>query len=345
MASFRTGLAAILWLVTASPLFAEEKPDENCLDDDMNNRCEAVAQAAQRALYAAQPIEQLAETNMLLLRAFFVDGYGNDVGMAQLDRRPGEEPRILFTFPGLGAGKPRTLERIIDTSLLDTLVERSARFDATLPPEPLPEGVISVCLHSWVVTVEMIDEDGKIRRKTEDACSHELAVPLAFAMADTAVAADPACTAIDPEYTRNSVTRLGSCNMLAGDRQVAAIAWNGLEAANWLDPNNGEEASVRAKLKYDVELLWAGEELVKGWQPVLDRLKVASEGDWYVKAVTGLDHRTARADLEFAVLVDGGEDGEDHYLVAAAPVAIEISDNRATISRIEVGEASTISVD
>jgi hypothetical protein len=256
-----TWLAAALLL----PLSAAAQP-ANCRDDRGQDRCAAQAQAKQRAGYGVQTIEEAARSKAHVLRVFFVDGYGQDTALITALRAPGAEPRVevsRFRRDAKEAADPVPMSAPIALATWEQLVTDARYADRSFAARPGEEAPI--CLHSWVVTLEIADPDGKLRRRTQDACSDGLAVSFGFALARATVAAIPACGLIADSTTRNDVTRLVACAGMHGDRAAAAEAWNWLDASPLgarTPPERG--AALGYAFRQDVRFVWAGRATVQG---------------------------------------------------------------------------------
>lgn len=256
-------LAAALALLPLASLNAQAP---NCRDDRGQDRCGATSQSKQRAAYGLMPIERLAEQKVHLMRTFFVDGYGNDAGAVTFARAPAQEPRmeVRFARPRNGGVAPAPLSTIIPVATWDKLVAESADFDRTFAPSAAG-GEVNICLHAWVATVEAVDVDGRIRRRTEGACDKGLAMRHAFRLAAAAVEALPACALLDPKKTRNDVTRLAECTLLAGDRAAAAQAYNTFQSTWFENPRGADFArALQYHFFEQVEFAWPGEVPVIG---------------------------------------------------------------------------------
>ncbi|UZK66964.1 hypothetical protein [Sphingomonas sp. M1-B02] len=262
-------LAFAFACLAAAPATAQSAPREaDCRDDSGQDRCLPEAQARQRAAYGVAPIDQVAAAKTVMMRAFFVDGYGRDAALVSFVRAPATEPRVDVRFPKADAGpaEPPSLTATVTAAVWDELVAEGRLFERKLAPAPA-SAMLSICLHSWVVTVEAVDANGSIRRKTEGACDAGLAVPFAFRLAKAAVAAMPACGLIDPETSRNDITRLGVCTMLGGDRQAAAQALNAYEATWFANPRGPDFArALQYQFHEQVDFAWPGLAPVKGSQ-------------------------------------------------------------------------------
>lgn len=204
----------------------------DCFDDNLTNRCSEAEQAGVRALLGVPTAEAELEAGVEMYRAFFVDGYGRNRPAVTFERRPGGSPRVVVN--GFGG---RRLEGAVSTEVW-TRVRTDARYvDRELAPAgPAAEdGSFMMCLHSWVVTVEVAEpsppdtSSSGVRRKTEDACGDGLAIPYAFGLAKAAIEALHPCDDLDPKQYRNDVERLAGCLGLEGDQLAVVEFLNGRE--------------------------------------------------------------------------------------------------------------------
>lgn len=266
-------LYLLLALTVATPAAAVAQdsspaPDE-CLDDNLSNRCDAEEQSRVRALLGVASIEDEAASRAIVYRAFFVDGYGRDMPAVSIERRPGQSPEVvIYGRDGRSTHAP------VSTEAWER-VRREARFADRVfePVEPTSPGV-GICLHSWVQTVEIANSprerfaDEPVRRRTEDACGGGVTTRFAFLLAETAAAEIPWCERLDADHERNSVTQLETCLMLSGDQMAAAELYNErLADARWMRSDEMDIGDVRAHLGVNTPhtLTW-GDEVISARQ-------------------------------------------------------------------------------
>lgn len=254
---------------TSAPALAQERPSRECGDDNGVDRCAAEQQQRVRELFGVPPIEELQAAGAEVRRAFFVDGYGRDQIALTFIRARGRDPMVSVHFKREKEGRvPPPIEALVPAETWETVLQRGQNFDRKLVP--LPEapanGAITICLHSWVSTVESVEAPKNaageltIRRITQNACGDSLAVDYSFELAALALPLFPFCEALDPRSQRNNVTRLTACGLLEGDRLAAANAFNkALELANI---NGADDAgAARYVFDYSAKLDWAGTQL------------------------------------------------------------------------------------
>lgn len=257
---FTTG-CALAQAERGSPL------NSDCHDDNMRDRCDAEVQRQVRALYNARPIEELAASDMQVRRAFYVDGYGQDMPMVSFERALGADPRVVVYVPMRSEGEsPHVLELTapVPLGVWNEVIAGTQHFDRSLMPlaaQTIDDEEITICLHSWVVTVEAADPRAErpVRRRTEDACNDGLAIDAAFDLARRAHALLPACNALRLDQYRNEVSLFWACAVLEGDRIAAA------EALNHATALNSAGRDTVGGLIHDAALLsWSGEPDVRG---------------------------------------------------------------------------------
>ena len=282
--------------VLLASLGTAQTPD--CRDDRGQDRCAAAAQAKQRALYGVEPAERLAERRTPTVRAFFVDGYGRDAGLVTFARAPGEEPRVEWRTTQGDRPAPALLSTILPVATWDEQLAEGRLFDRPLASR----GNDAICLHSWVVTVEAVDARGVVRRRTDDACGDGPAVRYGFSLAAAAVAAMPACALLDREKTRNDITRLTDCTMLAGDRAAAAQALNVVRSTWFLNPRGPDFARPLAYLFFDnARVAWPGDTPVTGMARASEAWATrASEGSIFIRRVIGETADRVRVEAVFS---------------------------------------------
>lgn len=223
-------IAAFLAAVAAG----QTEPPRDCRDDNWRDRCAVEDRTRVEGLLGIASIEAEAETEAEVYRARYVDGYGRDMPAVAFVRRPGQDPMVEVS-----GHDGRKMTAPVDPESWDVIVADSRFADralAPLPEEPRPSGSPPVppamCLHAWVVSVEMANSQlvrhktEPVRRATQSACGGELAVNYAFALAKHAVDALAPCQLLDENKQRNDVTILATCLGLEGDRFAAATLWN-----------------------------------------------------------------------------------------------------------------------
>jgi hypothetical protein len=209
-------------------------PSRDCRDDNLRDRCAAEDRARVEEMLGIAPIETEAESGAEVYRARYVDGYGRDMPAVAFTRRPGQDPMVEVS--GRDGRKMTTL---VDPDVWDAVVADSRFADRALAPlaEPAradgaPPIFEPICLHAWVVSVEMANtqimrnKTKPVRRATQSACGGELTVRYAFDLAKYAVEALAPCQLLDENKQRNHLTILATCLELEGDRFAAATLWN-----------------------------------------------------------------------------------------------------------------------
>lgn len=277
-------------LTLAVPAAAQEA---RCKDDRGQERCTTAAEAKQNALYGVPAIDDPTLRTSRTIRAFFVDGYGNDIGMIAFSRPDGSDPGVVWRAPGSADGKRpgRSMTAPVPLATWDTLVADGRYFERSFAPRATGSwNDAPICLHSWVVRVEAVDADGTLRRRTQDMCGDDtIAGRYGFSVAATAVATFPYCALLDLAKTRNNVTRLFDCSQLSGDRPAAAAAWNRYRSDWFANPRGPDFARAIAYLFYDsAEVSWPGKGTVTGMTAAA-QLWAASAGDthFFIERVVG----------------------------------------------------------
>lgn len=304
-------------LALAALLLPAAAPAQRCTDDRGQERCTTAAQAKQNALYDAPAIDDPALRTTRTIRAFFVDGYGNDIGMVAFARPEGSDPVVTWQAPRTTDGKvpPRSMTGPVPVATWDAIVADGRDFDRSFAPPPATtrRGAIPpppvICLHSWVVRVEAIAADGTLRRRTQDLCGDDaLAGRYGFRIAAAAVATLPYCMLLDRNKTRNDVTRLFDCSMLSGDRGAAAAALDRYRSDWFANPRGADFARAIAHLFFDeAEVTWPGKGTVAGIGPA-SQLWAANAGNnlFIVRRVVGETPDRARIEGQ---MIDRGTPG------------------------------------
>lgn len=213
---------------------SQAEPPRACRDDNWRDRCAAEDRARVENLLSIASIEEEARSESEVYRARYVDGYGRDLPVVAFVRRPGQDPTVEVS-----GTNGRKLTAPVGPESWDAIVAGSRFADRVLAPLPSqpnaagsPPSMASICLHAWVVSVEMANSQvarhktEPVRRATQSGCDGELTVDYAFDLAKRAVEALGRCQLLDEKKQRNSVTILETCLGLEGDRFAAATLWN-----------------------------------------------------------------------------------------------------------------------
>lgn len=289
----------------------------DCKDDRGVDRCAPAKQEEVRRRLGVRSIEDLAAQGAQVRRAFFVDGYGRDMPLVSFERMPGRGPGVTVTVQTRGnGGRDDRVEMSAPAPLRlwSKVLRRSEHFERALAPKrKAGADEVSICLHSWLATVEASEppaggKPGAVLRRTQDACDDGLAVAYAFELATYAVELLPPCDALERDQHRNEVVLLAACARLHGDRIAAAQTMNRYESDGFARPNRAEHAAVIAHLFYDhATIEWPGEASVRGSSPAAQL--------WTRKAVAGdrfrperfIGESANRVRVEGWVEQDGGE--------------------------------------
>ena len=262
------GVAVLTFIagLQAAPQLAGPR---ECLDDNGLNRCLPEVQARVRDKLGVASIDEEAEAGAEVYRAFFVDGYGQDMPAVAFERRRGQAPKaVVYGQDG------RRIEAPVSAQVWNRVRMESIHADRRLEPietASRADGMPSppqLCLHSWVQTVEMANTSPSrfgvetVRRRTEDACERGLATRFAFFLAEEAVQAIPPCDVLDKAQQRNRITQLASCFWLEGDRLTAAELRNARERIGprpGLDQNDPRAWRAALGTNGSPVLTWGGE--------------------------------------------------------------------------------------
>ena len=329
------GLLAALALAMSA---AQSLPVDDCRDDRGTDRCAAEAQERVRTLFGVQPIEAHRDAGDQIYRAFYVDGYGRDVVAISFLRRPGHDPELLVHLPRWeGQARPEPLRAMVPQNVWDDVARRSAHFDRELVSRfPRAESestlteddeVITLCLHSWVYTIESVEDSNApspqpvIRRRTEDACNGGLTGAFARELDRAAVSLLPPCARLDPAQHRNAATLLAACGWLGGDRMAAAEVRNRAHELRWVE--NVHDVSLLARLFHSDSVIdWNGERIAGfgGTERARFWVQKAMENEartLFFDEIQGENARRVRLTGFFERWPDGPNDSE---LLERAPV-------------------------
>lgn len=217
--------------------------DRTCMDDNARDVCAAGMRAELLGRLGMVSVENEAEAGVESYRAFFVDGYGQDMPAMAFERRPGSGPTSVVY--GFGGAK---LETPISAATWAEIVSQSAFADRQLVEPEQESGTAppALCLHAWNVAIEMANSPVSrsrtepVRRRFESACNGALTTRYAFFLAEQTLKAQPHCQALSADMQRNSITALATCLSLRGDRIAAGQVF---DAKNYGGPRWGLDVS------------------------------------------------------------------------------------------------------
>ncbi|HEV2746991.1 MAG TPA: hypothetical protein VGW34_06795 [Allosphingosinicella sp.] len=282
----------------AAPPTGRHPPVGDCHDDDMVDRCNAEQQRRVRELFGVKPIEAHRDAGDQVRRAFYVDGYGNDVVAIAFVRPKGDDPELWVHFPRERDGKRKApLQASVPQAVWDGVIKRSDHFDRQLAPLPsaASSDEVIMCMHSWVYTVEATDpsdpgsDSATVRRRTEDACDDGLTEAYAAELPRAAVPLLPPCARLDPSQHRNEASLLSACRLLSGDRLAAAAVLNRVRPFQHIR-TAADAVHLEGLFHYQATVDWNGERnagdgsAAKFWT---DKVVTSEGADFYYEAIDG----------------------------------------------------------
>lgn len=257
-------LAAATLLAVWAPN-PQESLNRDCLDDNGVDRCARLAEDVRALGMSALEDEKNAGTEVY--RIIQVDGYGRLMPAVAYERRVGSEPQVTV-YGHDGARMTATVSPLEWRSVQNMALLA----DRQIVPLPEESGIISLCLHAWLSTVEIANAadrgrpTGPIRRRTESACEGGLTSRFAFDLTAMAIKRFPACDILDPRAHGNAMTRLGLCVHIRGDRMAAAELLN--QTGQWLEADDGDDLALawarQLRPRNDAHLDWAGRQVAGG---------------------------------------------------------------------------------
>lgn len=257
-------ISVMVAMLCVQPVIAKEPFDQKCSDDRGNNRCSPSVQANTLAKYGLSELETLAAEGTYVRRAMLVDGYGVDVLAVSFVREKGKDPFVEIRAPlAKGTQVAPAISMPISLSEWNEVLNKGMFFNRDFAPEPgksaKDAALESICLHSWVATVESAnpsrpsfnwpngkDHPAEIRRKTQTTCNYGLAVQYAYQLVDMAFDMIPVCQSINLSDHRNKTMALNTCLGLSGDRASAAQAHSlSRRLVRALDARSKDDAQVK----------------------------------------------------------------------------------------------------
>ena len=230
-------------LIAALTLGQSPTSDRNCRDDNGTDRCAAENHAALLDQLGMRSIEQEQADGVEVYRTLQIDGYGRPLAGVAFERRVGASPQVVVYGPN--GARMAAQASVADWRRIQS---DAVLADRQLVPLAADPNEIGLCLHAWVSTVEIANAaergapDGKVRRRTENACGAGLTSRFAFDLAARALKAFPDCDALDPDDHRNDATRLRTCVGFKGDRLAAAELMN--QIGQTVGPDNDQNTPL-----------------------------------------------------------------------------------------------------
>jgi len=230
----------------------------------MNNRCDAESRRQTRTRFGVPSIEELNDSGAQVRRVFFVDGYGAEMPVITFIRAPGADPRVTVSVVREDAtGRARVVEltQTLSAPVWDEVINRTELFHRALAPRTMPasddeEEALTICLHSWVTTVEATDPGQPVRMRTQDSCNEGLTTEAGLFLARLAYEALPYCVALELDNYRNRVAALQACAILGGDRLAAAEVLNRIDE---LDEARLLAPVANAFLQHNITVQWGAD--------------------------------------------------------------------------------------
>jgi hypothetical protein len=217
-------------LICAAGVGAQTTP---CTDDQLVDRCDPEQRRRVLGLFGMPPIETHHEAGDWVRRAFYVDGYGNDVLAISFIRTRGRDPFVSVHVPPRNGGPAQAvLVASVPQDVWVDVLRRSTLFDRELVPLPSDPGWESICIHPWVLTVEATEPAPAhglrpgVRRRVQGGCDPEPAGQFADELAIAALSLLSYCRGLDRADYRNEAMQLAECFKLRGDRNAAAVVRN-----------------------------------------------------------------------------------------------------------------------
>jgi hypothetical protein len=261
---FRISVALLFASLASGAAAQTRQPvDRNCSDDRGVNRCSEDQQRQMPALYGVPTIEELAGAGTEVRRIFYVDGYGRDLVLIAFVRAPGLDPELQVHYPPReGEQAPEPVRVPVAQDSWNEIARRGSYFDRSFAPLAAQQD--SICLHSWVYTIEAAERSrvpGQpigIRRKVQDTCEEAPGVIYGAEVQRIALPLVPHCAALDPAQYRNPASILAACRMLHGDRLAAAEVTN--RAMDFRQLRGPVDAGrIAGHFAEDTAIDWAGQ--------------------------------------------------------------------------------------
>lgn len=207
------------------PVAHGQEPIE-CRNDWRSQACADAEHSRRLAAFGLPGISVEAATGAEFYRAFYVDGYGQDMPVVIFERRDGAPPKVAVV--GLHGSR---IEGVASADAWAQVVSGGDLADRTLSPPERPEASDVICLHPWTTTIEIANSRPEfdriaVRTRSENNCEENLTSNFGQLMARLAVASLPSCALLDGSRSRNGVTLLETCLRLEGDTMAAAELLN-----------------------------------------------------------------------------------------------------------------------
>lgn len=255
-----------LFLASAPAVPARPPASSACADDRGVDRCNAERQDRTRELFDLRAVEAHQTAGDRVRRVFYVDGYGRDLVAIAFVRPRGRDPVVRVHFPPSRTGeRPAPHEAPVPRAVWETMIERSDNFERDLAPRIGEDRSATICMHSWVYTIEATDpalpgfRTAQLRRKVADACGGGPGAIYARDVARAAVPLLPHCAVLDIAKHRNEASLLAACAILKGDRMAAAEVLNAASAFQGIQKVD-HAARLAGVFDYAAKIDWNGEQ-------------------------------------------------------------------------------------
>jgi hypothetical protein len=256
----RGWLLAAATLCATAPIEARQSAPQ-CVDGDSGrSRCGPDEERRLLELYGMRAIPSLRESGDQVRRAFYTDGFDQDVFAISFVRAMGREPQVSVTFPRRSGEAPWTMEAAVSLATWNDVLARSRFFDRALAPLS-DDAAESICMHPSSALVESSDVAGEpfdtgVRRQYGSACPTGLAFVYAVELMKSAEPLFGFCQSLDARMNRLSI--LDQCGRLRGDRVAAAQVFKRMDecllALAMTDPKQVAQSFSR-----EATAEWAGE--------------------------------------------------------------------------------------
>ena len=343
---------ALFTLLAGSAAAGQPTQERDCHDDNGVDRCTEEQQRRVRQAYGVRSIEEHREAGDQVRRVFFVDGYGRDLVLIAFTRVPESDPTVRVHYPQRERQlRSEPMEAPVPQPVWDEVLWRSREFERTFVPRSGEDP--SICLHSWVFTIEAVDRPrgrlpAELRRKTEDSCENGPASIYAREIQRLALPLFPHCAALDPNQHRNSATMLDVCRLLHGDRLSAAEVFN--LAVPFRRVSTREEAAlINGRFDHEAVVNWNGASntgQVSARDFWVERMLAEREPSFYFESVHG--ERSDRVRLTAALMRPvESPDGRERYFEHADVEQIWVRDfnGEMKIERATVGPGRRHSIE
>lgn len=251
-------IALLLVLAAQSSAFAAESPDRSCRIEPLPAHCTKAMRRDMHRRFNLPPIEIMARRQPReVARSPVIVAIGTlktkaDIAMIMRRSREGIPMIEVHREPVRGIlGRPQPLKATLSDAVWASFLTEAQALDTGYWTDRL-------CVGGGAFTVEVVDSNGRISSRTNDACGGDPGIVLFSQMADIAVNHLPHCRALLPDHEDVALERLLACFSLKGDLAASTELYNLLGAHEFWNRNGRDPDDLATLIDDDAHFAWPG---------------------------------------------------------------------------------------